>query len=247
MRIFRGVVIVLVTALAAAGCTSAAVRPTTRTSPPPTPAVDQSATPAGWVPVAYGDAQISVPATWVIIVNGDGSCSAHPPGYVVFGTGKFIPDCRPPANASSLPSAFLGPLVGGITPGPSVEIHGIRAIVVRETCAGCLVYQFPSLGVVVSTSGAFKRQVMDTLRASPRAVAVTPSPAPAVPSSWRRLSFAGISFAVPSTWPVQRPIPTTRRADRRRRWRSERVRQRRPWTPTDALSSMAACSERSSR
>jgi len=194
-------VAVMVMALVAAGCTSAAARPTTSSLPPPTPAVDLSATPPGWVPVAYGDAQISVPATWVVILNGNGSCSARPPGYVVLGRGKFIPDCRPPADARWLPSAFLGPLVGGITPGPSVEIHGIRAVIVRETCDGCLVYQFPSLGLVVATN---ERQVMDTLTRSPRAVAMARGPAPNVPSSWRRLSFAGVTVAVPSAWSAER-------------------------------------------
>ena len=40
------------------------VTPAKVTAPTKLPVVDLSATPAGWVPVAYGDAQISVPATW---------------------------------------------------------------------------------------------------------------------------------------------------------------------------------------
>jgi len=33
------------------------------------PSVDLSATPAGWVPVADGDAQMSVPAAWSVLYN----------------------------------------------------------------------------------------------------------------------------------------------------------------------------------
>jgi hypothetical protein len=33
------------------------------------PAVDLSATPAGWVPVAFGNAQISVPAAWWVLYD----------------------------------------------------------------------------------------------------------------------------------------------------------------------------------
>jgi hypothetical protein len=39
---------------------------------------------------------------------------------------------------------------------------------------------------------------------SPRYVALEPGGAPRVPASWRRVSFAGLSFAVPSTWPIER-------------------------------------------
>ena len=57
----RGLVVVLL-ALAVAACTS----PTVVSTMPQVmkiglPVVDLSATPAGWVPVAFGDAQISVP------------------------------------------------------------------------------------------------------------------------------------------------------------------------------------------
>jgi len=57
-------------ALTLAACTSSqTVPPTTPTVPPttqPLPAVDLSATPTGWVPVAYGDAQVSVPSSFSV-------------------------------------------------------------------------------------------------------------------------------------------------------------------------------------
>ena len=45
------------------------VTPAKVTAPTKLPVVDLSATPKGWVPVAYGDAQVSVPATWDVLFN----------------------------------------------------------------------------------------------------------------------------------------------------------------------------------
>jgi hypothetical protein len=68
----------MVLAVLLAACTSSGA-PSTTTKP--VPAVDLSATPTGWVPVADGDVQISVPATWSVLYN---SCpTGSPPGEVL--------------------------------------------------------------------------------------------------------------------------------------------------------------------
>jgi hypothetical protein len=46
------------------------------------PSVDLSATPAGWIPVAFGNAQISVPAAWWVLYNSSPCPTGSPPGEV---------------------------------------------------------------------------------------------------------------------------------------------------------------------
>jgi len=61
-----------------AACTNSTAPGIVRSMPvalntaPPTklPVVDLSATPAGWVPVAYGDAQVSVPPSFPVVYPG---------------------------------------------------------------------------------------------------------------------------------------------------------------------------------
>jgi len=68
-----GIVVMVVLALTLAACS-----PTRTVTPGPGPvhqtkpilAVDLSASPAGWVPVDLGDAQLSVPSTWWVIPEG---------------------------------------------------------------------------------------------------------------------------------------------------------------------------------
>ena len=64
---FRIVVLVAL-ALVLGACTSSTLRPRRmpHKSARHVPAVDLSATPVGWVPVAYGDAQVSVPASFYV-------------------------------------------------------------------------------------------------------------------------------------------------------------------------------------
>ena len=59
-------VLVALVGLALVASTTAAVA-TPRT---PLPVVDTAATPKGWVPVDYGDAQVSVPASFSVVYSG---------------------------------------------------------------------------------------------------------------------------------------------------------------------------------
>ena len=67
---FRALALVAM-ALALAACTSAPTASSTTPTVPAQPlsAIDLSATPTGWVPVAYGDAQISVPWYWWVVYD----------------------------------------------------------------------------------------------------------------------------------------------------------------------------------
>ena len=162
------------------------------------PAVDLSATPAGWVPVAFGNAQISVPAAWWVLYNSYPCPTGSPPGEV------FV---NPP------PGGFACPLE--IAPGPSTTVsfgppRSPHSTVLGhpEVINGILVYPYPtgpqssylvpSLGVEITVDGPLGQRVLHTLTWSPRSVVLAPGSSPAIPSSWRYVSFAGLRFSVPA-------------------------------------------------
>ena len=55
----------------------------------------------------------------------------------------------------------------------------------------------PSLGAEITVDGPLGQRVLHTLTWSPRSVVLAPGSSPAVPSSWRYVSFAGLRFSVP--------------------------------------------------
>src|SRR5664280_3699601 len=59
------------------------------------PSVDLAGTPTGWVPVDYGDVQLSIPSTWGRITDGSEACGPWP-GVIIFGSGEW---CPPSMNA----------------------------------------------------------------------------------------------------------------------------------------------------
>jgi hypothetical protein len=209
----RQVVCLIAMALLGAACTSGAAIPTTTSGPvtsttvpehpAPTIAVDLSVTPAGWVPVAYGDVQISVPADWIAVYGAPPCSVGHGPGEVFVNplSGTFA--C--PAETGGGPSTLvdLGPVDHTSKPGSKVLI--INGIAVREAATGgppAKTYIVPSLGVQLTESGTLGSRVLHTLSRSARDIALRSGQAPTAPASWHRLSFAGFSIAVPRSWPV---------------------------------------------
>jgi hypothetical protein len=199
------VVIVIVAAVLAVFTGSQTLVPTTTRVPTTTnalPAVDPSATPAGWVPVAYGDAQVSVPSTWWVLYNSPPCPTGSPPGEV------FV---NPP------PGVFACPLE--IAPGPSTTVRfgpptSPHSTVLGhpEVINGIFVYPYPtgpqssylvpSLGVEITVDGPLGQRVLRTLTWSPRSVVLASGTAPPVPSSWHSVTFAGLQFSVPPNWPI---------------------------------------------
>ena len=87
------VIAMVVMVLTVAACTSSnTVAPTSQNSLPS--AVDLSATPAGWVPIDYGDAQVSVPPTWLAF-DRQSDCATIPPGLLVIQPPEGRPWCGP--------------------------------------------------------------------------------------------------------------------------------------------------------
>ena len=199
-----GIVVMVVLALTLAACSP------TRTVTPgpgpvhqtkPIPAVDLSTTPGGWVPVAYGDAQVSVPESFSV----------------------WYPGLNPCELSFSKPSSlFLGPVVAAYTlcVGPTylafgpadlasqssrkspVLLNGIQVYAFRVK--GVLHYYVPSLGVDITAVGPMAGRILDTLTRSPRTVVLAPGPQPVVPSDWNRFTYQGLALAAPRSWPVIR-------------------------------------------
>jgi hypothetical protein len=205
-----GVVIAAALALAACGGPAHVAGSTTTSRPrqpwtprPSTPlltiAVDTGATPHGWVPVDFEDAQISVPPTWSDMTGG---CVPAAPTVIVLDPGSYY-GCPASARASFLQLLSHTTMAySGKT--SSTVVNGIQV----SLGVGDRVWFAPSLGLTVTTSGTFPHatltEVLRTLTYSPRAVALAPGPAPPIPTTWHRVTFAGLSIAVPSSWPVHK-------------------------------------------
>ena len=158
------------------------------------PQVDLKATPPGWVPVAYGNLQISVPPTWII----NGGCSVDGQGSIYFGTTpKQV--CTSRSNIVVLRS-------DDTSLQPDGTQRSINGIPVSWLGPENNTLRVPSLHGSVDVFGPLANEVSNTLSASPRAVALASDPAPTIPRSWHRVSVGGLSAAVPRSWPVQRPV-----------------------------------------
>jgi hypothetical protein len=202
----RGVVMLLVVVTSACGGRSgiapeasspatsrpaALHEPAQTTSPPQgrAEAVDLAATPRGWVPVDYADAQVSVPFSWNIW---DG-CAPSRQGSV-FLTGVSPIEKVVCTGAADL--VEIAPLSDSAR-GPYRVINGITAYGIHG------VWNVPSLGVQVSVVGPLGASVLNTLTHSPRSVATRSPTAPAIPAHWHRVVYGGLSLAVPASWPVE--------------------------------------------
>ncbi len=207
---FRALVPVVLT-LALAACVAAdtsawelAAFPLTNM---PDPVVDLSAAPAGWVPVVYGDAQVSVPPTWWVLYNSSACATGSPVGDMyVNPSGGFCSAKGTPKGEATVTSVPLN----------EREYQPPSAYGQRQVINGIVVYALysfaptpnggsylvPSLGVEIEAEGPLAKRVVGTLTHSPRSVALASGSSPAVPSSWRYVSFAGLRFSVPANWPI---------------------------------------------
>jgi hypothetical protein len=175
----------------------------------PIPAVDLSATPAGWVPVAFGHAQVSVPSTWWVLYNSSACATGSPVGDVYINpSGGF---CSARGTPKGKTAITLVPLNENEYQPPTAygQRRVINGITVYKTYSFAPTpnggsYLVPSLGVEIEAEGPLANKVVDTLSRSPRAVALASGPAPSVPSSWQSVSFAGLRFSVPANWTIYR-------------------------------------------
>ena len=161
------------------------------------PVVDEAATPAGWLPVAFGNAQISVPSSWSLITAGAESCSPST-GVVVLGQGAWCPPGMGASAASGTAIVTLSMIQSQPTDNgqPYAVMNGIPVYAPGVAP----VYLAPSLDARLTFTGPQQPGVLHTLTASPRAVVLARGQTSRIPRSWRWVSFSGIRFAVPATW-----------------------------------------------
>ncbi len=200
--------VVIAVALSAFTSSQTFATTTVPTSAKALPSLDLATTAAGWVPVAFGNAQISVPAAWWVLYDSPPCPTGSPTGEV------FV---NPP------PGLFACPLE--IAPGPSTTVsfgppRGPLSTVLGhpEVINGIFVYPYPtgpqssylvpSLGVEITVDGPLGQRVLHTLTWSPRSVVLAPGSSPAIPSSWQQVTFAGLRFSVPAGWPINRTAVT---------------------------------------
>jgi len=195
--------------LAVAAMTAATIGPVGSALAAPRPATAAasaaSATPAGWAPVPYQRAQLSVPGSWLVEAPQQLSCG-YPPnsGMIFVGLKPAIPGGYGCGLTASL--AWILP-AGKIPAGlsrrkPSAVIHDIP--VYRLTSAkGTLAYLVPELGVRIGGRGKLAARVLATLTRSPLDVVLGRGPAARVPVGWTWRRFGGLAFATPRAWGKQ--------------------------------------------
>jgi hypothetical protein len=204
------VVIVIVAAVLAVFTSSQTLVPTARTVPvtsKPLPVVDLSATPAGWIPVAFGDAQVSVPATWFVAYRSLDCAIGSARGEVFVNPRREFVPCPAPSSIGKTEVAF-GPPTERTRPardyGPRQVINGIT--VYGDTSYDTGLYIAPSLGIDLIFQGPLGNRVLHTLTRSPRVIALVSGPGSAVQYRWHTLTFQGLSFTAPAWWQVTRTL-----------------------------------------
>ena len=163
------------------------------------PAVDLSSTPVGWVPVAYGDAQVSVPPTWIVMTHA--WCGAWKSPIVQLGVIKQDMMCPVAGSPLTVRITPLGSIPAPYRQEQPVLLNGI-SVLLGPKVGESISYFAPSLHVELWASDGAGTRVTTTLAVSPRSVVLASGPGPVVPSSWRQVSFAGLSFSVPANWPI---------------------------------------------
>jgi len=155
--------------------------------------VDRDATRSGWVPVAFDNVQISVPATWDVTFG-----CPHGTGSVYLGgpPKMFCPEAAASPNVVVI-DTDASPPPKGVAP---EIINGITVYRLTPDDGTVLI---PSMRVSVDATGPSADEVLHTVTYAPRAVALSRGSYPRVPRSWHRVSFGGLSAAVPRTWPIE--------------------------------------------
>jgi hypothetical protein len=178
---------------------------------PTSPAVKTNLTPKGWVPITYGDGQISVPSTWLVYRWGGNlgisGVPISPTGLLrMMGPGTKSMESSDgavldTANSLILSDLPLNDLNYRFTPSKATKLRVNGFVVARQRFGRFSMYQVAPLGVSLVLSGPLSDRVLQTLTYSPRAVVMGGGRA-RIPQSWRRISFAGLEARVPRQWPV---------------------------------------------
>ena len=188
--------IALVFGLASFG--TSAFKPEVLSLRPTVALTDTAATPAGWMPIAYGNAQISVPADWR--VSPRPVCGHVGGGYVIVGTASrpiVNPRCR---HASNMAAIRTLPTGHGQTRDRTGQINRIPVLGGQPAPRGYATFLEPTLHALITVRGPLANKVLGTLTRSPFFVVLERGRRLPVPSGWRWHDFGGIRFAAPAQW-----------------------------------------------
>jgi hypothetical protein len=186
--------IALVFGLASFG--TSAFKPEVLSLRPTVALTDTAATPAGWMPIAYGNAQISVPADWR--VSSRPVCGHVGGGYVIVGTASrpiVNPRCR---HASNMAAIRTLPTGHGQTRDRTGQINRIPVLGGQPAPRGYATFLAPTLHALITVRGPLANKVLGTLTRSPFSVVLERGRRLPVPSGWRWHDFGGIRFAAPA-------------------------------------------------
>ncbi len=173
-------------------------------------AADLSTASTGWVPVAYGDAQVSVPAAFVVVYPGQiPFCGSVRLAGTLFleptPTTRTGPGCPAQVRSTMARLVFTSQVPAKYASEKPVILNGVPVFPgPTDQLLERYAYYAPSLRVEVTADGPLARQVAGTLARSPRATALAPGTAPSIPASWRSVVFAGLGLSVPADWAVER-------------------------------------------
>jgi hypothetical protein len=161
---------------------------------------------AGWAPVPFQNAQLSVPGSWLVESAQQLSCGLSPSRGMIFaGIGPRLQKGLGCGLTASL--AWIRP-AGHIGSGlrhrrPTAVIHGLAVYRVRSG-KGSVQFLVPGLRVLVGARGPQARRVLATLRRSPLSAVLRSGPSGPVPAGWTWRRFGGVRFATPRSWSLQR-------------------------------------------
>ena len=195
-------------ALASPGSTTsfASVARISSVRPAVGPLTDVSGTPAGWSPVPYESARLSVPQSWLVESPQQLSCGfPEASGMIFVGIKPGFPKdfgCGVTASLAWIRPA--GKLPKGISHRkPTAVIHGIP-VYRLASAKGTAAYLVPELGVRVGARGKLAARIIATLTRSPLSVVLRRGPLAPVPAGWTWRQFGGLRFATPRAWSPQR-------------------------------------------
>src|ERR1700677_1646219 len=142
------------------------------------PQADASGTPAGWSPVPWQSALLSVPQTWLVESPQQLSCGfPQITGMIFVGVKPGFPkdfDCDVTASAAwILPAGKLPKGIGQRK--PTAVIHGIP-VYRLSSAKGTAAYLVPELGVRIGARGKLAARVLATLTRSPLDVVLKGGP-----------------------------------------------------------------------
>lgn len=217
-RVSRAICSLVVTALVIAGCspsgqsvgttipgTSTPGSGTASPTPPSDAGIaltDVALTPPGWVPVFYGDAQLSVPRTWSVVSNAACLTEGRTPTLFLGGGGGFCVTSGQQGGAEAVEMNLIAPALEPSEP-PVRRFERVNGLEIDKQPGQS--YLVPALGVRISfLTRHLDVRLLDTLTRSPRAVALAPGAAEVAPHGWRQLTVGRVGFAVPPGWRIER-------------------------------------------